>query len=34
MVRLSQGSGSIESKLHVMDSVDTEVHEIRKSGWV
>lgn len=33
VVRLSQGSGSIESRLHVMDPVDTEVLEISKSGW-
>ena len=34
MVRLSQGSGSIESRPHVMDSLYTEVLRIRKSGWV
>ena len=30
MVRLSEGSGSIESRPHVMDSLYTEVLRIRK----
>lgn len=34
MVRLSQGSGSVESRPHVMDSMVTEVLRISKRGWV